>query len=241
MVSFAGAVRSWVPSFSIKDQTQGGNWGWLCGNSLKGLGWCNHNEGISCKKSQPSLEISHHCFGGWEEEGPATVAFFLCAGSQAVGHDLHRLQEWSWAAVAGCGAHASSHHPPRLLLSSLKPPPLSCFQGHKSHHHLSLGKRLPNGEELPNLNTYYQRDKRWHSLRKRWQASLLKAALAPKILNPNKLCKGSLPHIYRPLRLINNCCLKLQNRRNTIKWRSRGTTLKDQDNWTNNKKHYWKE
>lgn len=43
-----------VVSFSIKRSDPGGNWGWLCGNSLRAGVWCNHNEGMC--KSQPSLE-----------------------------------------------------------------------------------------------------------------------------------------------------------------------------------------
>ena len=141
--------------------------------------------------------------GKVEGEEPVTVAFF----------SVKALRQQDMTSMSSRSGHELLHC--RLWGTCKQPPLCSCAAGAVSshlHRHISRGtrattitqslrKQLPNGEELPNLNTYCQRDKKWQPLRKEVAGILTKNSSCTKNIKPKQAIQGSLPHIYSPPRL----------------------------------------
>ena len=88
----------------------GEDWGWLCEDSLKGLGCAAPQLRESRKKPGPTREAGCHCWGLWEERGCSTKVTSFSMASQPSGHCLHELRELALAATDISDYRSSADH-----------------------------------------------------------------------------------------------------------------------------------
>ena len=181
--SSAGVGGVWVLKLRLQRSDPGKRLGLAAQRQPEGVGvWCNCNWMCMWKKPRPNRGTRYSCQRECKGRSGTYIgaSFWTCTYSEVTGHHLHEL--WGWARGAVITGSKGVHRPlqrcverPASRWQSL--PPLAQALGVCA----GLCIYTPPIKGII-VSTHWGM---------RQQASKLKAALVPKILNPHKLCRDS--------------------------------------------------